>query len=236
MKSVRALLLVLPLIAATACAVRLGGPSPEHYQALALYEPLNADADAVAERLRAAGADLVLLSSERQDSAWFAYVAYRAGLGMTNPGASGGRGYAFMTNLELLGDTTLALNVPGGGAVHMHDALFRIDQNRYLDLMMVRLDAPDVRAAVRTLLGYIATDVSGDASVLLAIDGATPAAADSAAVLMRATFGNALECAEAEQAPPIRLLYGPSARVRCTGARMLDAPAVGISARVEVGR
>jgi hypothetical protein len=230
-----AVLLTAALVFA-ACAVRLGGPAPERYDAAALAEPLDADADDVAGRIRAAGSDIVLLAAERQDSAWFAYVAATARLGISGPGAIGGRGYAFLTNLELLGDTTLTLAVPGGGQVHMHDALFRIDQHRHLDLMLVRLDAADLRAAVRTLLGYIATDVGADASVLLAIDGPTTAAADSATVLMRATLGNAAECAG--QTPvaapqPLRLLYGPSARVRCLSAQSLPN---GVTARVEVGR
>lgn len=236
MKFVR-LSLLLPVLLVAACAVRLGGPSPEEYDTLALFERRDADADAVAGRIRDAGADIVLLSSERQDSAWFAYVAYRAGLRMSDPGAIGSRGYSFLTNLELLGDTTLALAVAGGGEVHMHDALYRIDKTRHLDLMFVRLEAGDVRESVRTLLRYIATDVMGNASVLLAIDGATQAAADSAAVLMRATFGNAGECAESSGSErSVRLLYGPSARVRCLGARTLIGDATGISARFEVGR
>jgi hypothetical protein len=221
----------------SACAVRLGGPAPERYEAAAMFEPLNADAGDVADRIRAAGADIVLLAAERQDSAWFAYVAANARLAMSGPGAIGGRGYAFLTNLELLGDTTLALDVPGGGQVHMHDALFRIDRYRHIDLMLVRLDAADLRAAVRTLLGYMATDVGADASVLLAIDGPTPAVADSVTVLMRATLGNAAECggqARITEPPALRLLYGPSARVRCVAARTL--PPAGIVARVEVGR
>lgn len=238
MRSVRPLFVVVSVLFMTACAVALGGPSPEEYDALALFEPRDADADAVAARIRETGAELVLLSSERQDSAWFAYVAYQAGLGLTNPGAIGSRGYAFLTtrSLELLGDTTLALDVAGGGQVQMHDALYRIDDSRYLDLMMVRLESADVREAVRTLLGYIATDVMGTASVLLAIDGATQTAADSAAILMRATFGNAGECAAAPRGErSVRLLYGPSARVRCLGARALPDGS-GITGRFEVGR
>jgi hypothetical protein len=236
---VRASLLLLPALTLAACAVRLGGPGPERYDAAALFEPLNADADAVARRIRETGAEIVLLASERQDSAYFSYIAAQAGLGRSRPGAVGGRGYAFMTNLELLGDTTLSLAVPGGGAVHMHDALFKIDRYRNIDLMLVRLEATDVRAAVRALLGYIATDVGADASVLLAIDGASQSAADSAAILMRATFGNAAECAEDSQPvqpAPVRLLYGPSARLSCLSARNVAGTTPGIVARIEVGR
>ena len=235
---VRAMILLAVAATLTGCAVRLGGPSPEEYDVVAIFEPLNADAEAVAERVRGAGAEIVLLAAERQDSAWFAYVAYRAGLVLSGPGTTTGRGYAFMTSpgLEILGDTSLVLPVQGGGAVHMHDALYRIDEYRNIDLMLVRLEGPDLRATVRTLLNYIATDVPADAPLLLALDGPTPAIADSAAAMIRATIGDASECREEEQAeqPAVRLLYGPSARVRCLSARNL--PGEGIVARLEVGR
>src|SRR5690606_11296435 len=102
--------------------------------------------------------------------------------------------------LEILGDTTLVLPVQGGGSVHMHDALYRIDEYRNIDLMIVRLEGPDLRTTVRTLLNYIATDVPADAPLLLALDGPTAAIADSAATMIRATIGDASECREDEQA------------------------------------
>jgi hypothetical protein len=231
---------LLPLLALvfTACAVRLGGPSPEEYDVAALFEPLNADAVEVAERIRAAGAEIVLLAAERQDSAWFTAVAGNARLDLSGPGTTTGRGYAFMTNLEILGDTSLVLPIDGGGSVHMHDALYRIDDHRNIDLMLVRLEGPDLRATVRRLLNYIATDVPADAVLLLALDGPTAAAADSAATMIRATIGDASECREdaASAEPAVRLLYGPSARVRCLSARNIPGVEPGIVARLEVGR
>ena len=233
---------LLPLIAIglTACAVRLGGPSPEEYDVAAVFELRDADADAVAARLRDIGAEIVLMAAERQDSAWFNYVAHTAGLVVSGPGATTDRGYAFMTTpaLEILGDTTLVLPVQGGGSVHMHDALYRIDEYRNIDLMLVRLEGPDLRTTVRTLLNYIATDVPADAPLLLALDGPTAAIADSAATMIRATIGDASECREDEQAaaPAVRLLYGPSARVSCLSARNLTGVTTGIVARLEVGR
>jgi hypothetical protein len=238
--------ILLPLLATSlaACAVRLGGPSPEEYDVAAMFEPLNADADEAAARIRASGAELVLLAAERQDSAWFNYVAATAGLSVSGPGTTAGRGYAFMTtpSLEILGDTSLVLPVQGGGAVHMHDALYKIDEYRNIDLMIVRLDGPDLRATVRALLNYIATDVPADAPLLLALDGPTTAAADSAASMIRATIGDASECSEDDAspaspvAPAVRLLYGPSARIRCLSARILPGASPGIVARLEVGR
>ncbi|HEX2166358.1 MAG TPA: hypothetical protein VHG09_03875 [Longimicrobiales bacterium] len=239
-----AALLTVIAFSLAACAVRLGGPSPEEYDVAALFEPLNADADAVAERLRSAGADIVLIAAERQDSAWFRYVAATAGLNLSGPGTTTGRGYAFMVTprLEILGDTSLVLPVEGGGSVHMHDALYSIDEYRNIDVMLVRLMGDNLRETVQTLLNYIATDVPADAAILLALDGPTPEAADSAATIMRATIGDASECRDEDEAQPmapvlpVRLLYGPSARVRCISARPMPGTTPGIVARLEVGR
>jgi hypothetical protein len=233
-----AMLLPAAAIVFGACAVRLGGPSPQGYDAIAIRTADGASAADVASSLRAANADLVLISAE-QDSAWFAAVAQASGLELSGPGMTSGRGFAFLSRLEILGDTSLVLEVPGGGSVHMHDALYRVDRNRYVDLMLVRFDAPDLRAAVRTLFGYIATDVGADAAVLLAIDAAQPAIADSAAVLMRAHYTSAHECRTAAIEPgavgSIRLLYGPTARISCTTARALPGQP-GIHANVVVAR
>jgi hypothetical protein len=93
---------------------------------------------------------------------------------------------------------------------------------------------------VRALFGYIAKDVGPTAALLLAIDAATPRAADSAAVLMRANLESAAECADNDGAaapmPPVQLLYGPSARVDCRSARMLPGTPPAIQARVVVNR
>lgn len=235
-RTIRIVILVpLVLLAASACALRLGGAGPVTYSAVAIRADAGANAAAVATQLRDAGAQLVLLSAA-QDSAWFASVAGAAGLELSGPGETSGRGLAFMTNLELLGDTSLVLDVDGGGAVHMHDALYQVDERRNIDLMFVRFDGPDLRAAVRTLLGYIATDVGASAALLLAIDAPTPQAADSATVLVRATLGNAAECgdiAAAATTSRVRLLYGPSARLTCLSAQALSN---GVFARVQVPR
>ena len=147
-----ALLLPLVAVTATACALRLGGTGPVDYNAAVIRAAPGADAAAIAAQVRSAGANLVLLSAE-QDSAWFARTAEAAGLTLSGPGTTSGRSLGFMTNLEILGDTSLVLDVDGGGQVHMHDALYEVDDDRNIDLMFVRLDGPDIRAAVRTLLG-----------------------------------------------------------------------------------
>jgi hypothetical protein len=240
---IRVLRAALPLLTlslpVTACAVLLGGPAPVGYQAAALQVAAGAPATEVVQRLRAAGVDLVLLSAPH-DSAWFASVAEGTGLGLSGPGFTARRGFAFLANLELLGDTSLTLDVPGGGRVYLHDALYRVDRDRILDLILVRFDGPDVRAGVRTLFGYIATDVAAHAAVLLAIDADTPALADSAAVLMRAHYAPAAECGNGDrdlaQTGGIRLMLGPAARLTCRNARVLPGSPPGIIANVVVAR
>lgn len=231
-------LLALAVLVGGACAVRLGGPAPQEYNALAVAAPANATAAEVGAQLRARNAQVVLLAAGAEDTTWYRQVAEAARLTPTRPGVIEGRGFAFMSNLELLGDTTLTLNVPEGGTIAMHDALYRVDQHRYLNTMTVRMDAPDLRAAVRALFGYIASDVMGNAALLVAVDGPTAAAADSVALLMRATLTTAAECERAELPPelPVRLLYGPAARMACRAADDVDGAATGIHARVIVGR
>lgn len=219
-----------------ACAVRLGGRSPVDYNAATLRAGPDESAASVASAIRAANARLVLLSAER-DTAWFESVAAAAQLQLSGPGQTSGRGLAFLTSLELLGDTSLALAVEGGGQVHMHDALYRVDDDRYIDLMLVRLDASDLRAAVRALLGYIATDVGGSSAVLLALEARTAQATDSAALLMRATLADAVNCATGSDPlpamPELRLLYGPSARATCEAARPLGTNGTFVHVQVQ---
>jgi len=237
-------ILVIPAVLLGACAVRVGGPTPEEYAAVALAAGPAETPAQTAERLRSAQAELVLLAADR-DSAWFQEVATATGLKLSGPGRTGPRALAFLSNLEILGDTSIVLNVTEGGRIHMHDALYKVDKTRNIDLMLVRLeDTADLRAAVRTLFGYIATDVGASAALLLGIEAATPQAADSAAVLMRATLNNAEECANEDAAqatasassPAVQLLYGPSARLGCRTARVLPGSPPAIQARVIVNR
>jgi hypothetical protein len=239
-RAARSAVLLLTAAGMAGCAVRLGGPRPQQYDALALHAPADAAAADVAAQVRAAPTDLVLLSGV-QDSAWFAAVATDAGLTLSGPGRTGPRGMAFLSRLEVVGDTSLVLEVPGGGRVHMHDALLRISGERFIDLMMVHFDAPDLRQAVQTLLLYAASDVMPNVPVLLAVDGPTPAIADSAASLMRVYYAPAVDCPDAAgtetlRTLPIRLLYGPSARISCRGARPDAGAAPGVRVRVLVGR
>jgi hypothetical protein len=235
----RTTILLSAALALAACAVRVGGGGPRGFDVVALRADGQDAAEAVAARIGAANADIVLLSAER-DSAWFAAVATAARLSLSGPGATGGIGLAFLTNLEIVGDTSLVLEVPEGGSVHMQDALYRIHGNRFIDLMTVRFDAPDLRAAVRRLLDYVARDVGADVPVLLAVDGVTPQAADSAAILMRAYYNSEAGCPGGDVPDaaglPVRLLYGPSARIMCRDSRLLPGEPPATAIRAVIGR
>jgi hypothetical protein len=233
---------VAALLVAGGCAVRLGGPSPQTYETLAYEAPASESPEAAASRIASASADVVLLASPA-DSLWFADVANRTQLQLSGPGRTGEHALAFLTRrLELLGDTSIVLPVPGGGSIHMHDALYQIGKNRLVDLMLVQLDeAVDLREAVRTLLSYIATDVGANAAVVFGLAAPSQQVADSVSVLLRAAYANAWECVGTAQdadrpAMDVRLFYGPSVRMNCQSARVLSAPGNPISARLVVSR
>lgn len=229
---------VLLLLMSAACAVRLGGPSPEPYRVVAVPARAADSATTVAESIRGEGGQLALIAADR-DSAWFADVASQTGLELSGPGTTGPRGLAFLSGLRILGDTSIVLLVPSGGRIHMHDALFEVAENRNIDLMLVDVvGMSDVRDAVRTLLSYIASDVGNSVPLVMGIAAPTTAAEDSVVALLRAAFANAGDCA-ADSAvidvPGLRLLYGPPARMQCDEAKALPGDA-GISARLVVGR
>jgi len=221
------------------CAVNLGGPKPEDFQTVALMADAGATAESVAATIRQASADIVLLTAE-QDSAWFAAISTATGLKLSGPGATERTAKAFLTNLEILGDTSIVLGVADGSRMHMHDALYKISDERLIDLMLVGLQArSDLRDAARALLGYIATDVGANASLIIALHAPTPAAADSMAVLIRAAYSNAWECAGRDGAANpgrLRLFYGPSARIQCRNARSLEGNDAAIAALLVVER
>lgn len=230
----------LAILFASGCAVRLGGPKPETYQAAAVHAQ-NEDAAALGARLRSAGLDFALVAAE-QDSAWFARLGEGLGLPLSGPGRTGTPALALYSRLKMLGDTSIALAVEGGGHVHMQDALFEIGKDRHLDLMMVQIETgTETRAAVRRLLEYYATDVGNSAAVVLAVNSATPAVADSVALLLRSAFGNALACEDEAAsvtggAGGLRLFYGPQARIECERGTALPGPSSGLTARLTVGR
>ena len=223
------------------CSVNLGGPSPEEYEAIAVSAAPGATADEVAETLRSAGAAIALVTAP-QDSAWFARVAEVSGLALSGPGQTEAPAKGFFTNLEILGDTSIVLGLGDGTRMHMHDALYQVGENRLIDLMLVGLNAQsDVRDAARTLLSYIATDVGANAAIIIGVQAPTAQVGDSLATLLRAAYSTAWECVgneNGERAPAgsLRLFYGPSARLRCMSARVVETNGHAIAAQLLVGR
>lgn len=223
----RQILGLVAMLALTGCAVRLGGPSPIAQKAVAAFLGAGASADEVAQLITQRAADFAIVSAPR-DSAWFAAVATRANRISTRPGQLGDRTWAFLSTVKPLGDTTLVLNVSGGGQVRVHDALFQIDKNRRLDVLAAQLDTvATVQKQLETLLTYVATDVGATVSVLLAIEPPTPALGDSVSAIMRALYADMIECANPQGTNggaadlPIRVFYGPAVRITCESAERI---------------
>jgi hypothetical protein len=215
------------LLLVTACSVSMGGPDPVEYDTAAVRFDAATSAAAAAAQLRELGVELALISTPN-DAAWVRQVAQQAQLTPTEPGRIGDQTVAFLA-FKVEGDTTITLNVPSGGKVHLHDALYNIDKVRRLDLMTAVIESgTSAQAAVRTLLEYVATDVMSNAVVALAVHAPTPAVADSVAEHGRAFWADAWECTEqgrkGEKAPAstLRLFYFPAARIRCEQARTAD--------------
>lgn len=239
MRSARIVWAVAGVVLTAGCAVRMGGPAPVEQDAITLHVT-NETAEQVAAQLREHGAEVAILSSTR-DSAFYADVAARAGMKSTRPGRAGSTTFAFL-GPQAIGDTTLSIKVNGGGEVQLHDALYRIDKERRLDLMAVRFESANLRESVRALLGYFSTDVMATAAVVMAVEAPTPALGDSISVLLRAAFGDTWECTkEGHNGPrnpnlPIRMFYGPSARIGCRSAEVLNNPGGAILGHLEVLR
>jgi len=217
------------------CAGSMGGPGPVVYSMVAV-DAGQAAAEATAAQIGPAQADFALVVAPG-DSAWFTRLAAATGLAVSGPAMADRMGLAFLSNLEVLGDTSIVIGT-GDAAFTMQDALYQAsDQRRYLDLMLVNLPAGvNVDGAIRALLEYMATDVMADASVVLGVRAATVADANRVETMLRAAFMNAVECGGMDGAQrTYRIFFGPSARTRCTTAQPLPGPADAITARVSVG-
>ena len=216
---------IIGVIALTGCAVRLGGPKPLEYRTLAFSVAPQSGAEEVAGWIRQADANLVLLAAAA-DSAWFGEVARQSKLNLSGPGSAGTISYGFLAG-EPVGDTTLVLPLEGGGEITLHDALYKVDDRRYLDLLAVRVpENVPPRAAVTELLEYIATDVMQESAVVLALDTPDSATGDAMATLLRPAFRDARACLPdadngAASAPGMRLFFGPATKLTCEGARPL---------------
>lgn len=218
---------IIGVIALTGCAVRLGGPKPLEYRTLAFSVAPQSGADEVAGWIRQADANLVLLAAAA-DSAWFGEVARQADLKLSGPGSAGSVSFAFLAG-EPVGDTTIVLSLPDGGGITVHDALYKVDDYRFLDLLAVEIpSAAQSREAIKALLRYLATDVMPESAVVLAIDVPDAATGDSISALLSPVFRDARSClrpnarAAAEDATwGMRLFFGPEAKLHCQDARPL---------------
>lgn len=216
------------------CAAGFGGSKPFERDVLALRVSANTTADQLGTRLLQGGYEFAMLATQF-DSAWLAAAATRAGLQMTRPGRIGESNYVFF-GPKAVGDTTHTVNVRTGGRVRLHDALFQVDKEHAVDLILARFDSvTDIREGVRALLGYVASDVSGNAALVLGVETTTQQLGDTVSVLIRAAYTDTRECA-ASSAPAsqsaIRLFYGPNARVQCQRAEILNEAGGPVSAKL----
>jgi hypothetical protein len=226
---------VLVALLAAGCAT-FGGPPSVPVTGL-VFGADSPSADAVANRIRAENADVVLISAGH-DAAWFEQLAGATRMHLSGPGDTGERRLGFLTRMEALGDTSIVLPVEGG-RLYMHDALYRVGGRRTLDLMYVRIEAGVApEDAATTLLRYLASDVDATAAVLLAIEAPSPATVDVVAQRMRAYLSTAQECADGSGAafsPNVRVLYGPTVRLGCAAAEVPAAAAEPTVMRLRVG-
>ena len=228
-------LAVLAIALVAGCAVRVGRAAPEARTVIAL-RPTGQTPAAVAPLIRSANADVVLVAAAN-DSAWFAELARASALQLSGPGVAGATRLGFLTRTAAVGDTTVSLRVEGGDSLVVHDALYDVPGKRYLDLLAFRIDAATpLRAAVRALLEYVATDVMPEAAVAIAVEVTEPALGDSIAAVLSPAFTDVtVGCEEEPDAAPrgIRLFYGPELRMRCERASLV-APD-GVQARLVIG-
>lgn len=235
----RRLWVVMGLAALTAgCALRLGGPAPENRRTVAMTIGAGLPADSAAAQIRARDADVVLLSTPA-DSAWLARAAYVAGYSLSASTSNANGSFAFLTRTAALGDSTVTLAVEGADSLVVHDALYEVDEERFLDLMAFRMErGAAVQPTIRALLLYVATDVIGNASVAILVDAVDAATADSVAALLSPAFTDARMCVDEDDAAAprtaLRLFYGPQTLMECRNARFVSDNL--IDAQLVIGR
>lgn len=202
-------------LALSACALNLGGPRDIALPAAVV----RADAPAATAAAALTGVRAAIIASD-QGETWFRQVAGGAGLELSGPADLDGLRMAFMVDREALGDTTLDLRYDGG-TLRVHDALYDMRDERFLDLLAFRIDdRASASAALQAFLEYVATDVSNRAAVLIAAAVPTAAVGDSVARLLGPGFYDVARCEGAAAGLPssgIRMFYGPEARMYCEG-------------------
>lgn len=221
------------------CASNMGAPREIPTPTVALQAEPGTRAEDVAHALRDARARAVFLTAD-QDDAWFSAVAAAANLHVTGPATAGAMRTAFLAP-EPVGDTIHTLQYDDA-SLTLLDALFEIDDERFLDMIAVRIQEGDaVRPLVAALLRYIATDVGNDAALVMAVTVPNDVVGDSVARMLSPAYSDARRCGDAEAAGTVgervRLFYGPVARIFCTESLARNT-ALGdwLQARLVMGR
>ena len=236
MKQVRAWGVAVALTVLTGC-LHVNGPAPLKRTALVL-RLTNETAEQVAAQIKQVGADYVILAGAR-DTTFFKDVATRALMKSTRSGQAADMRYGFLAVNAPVGDTMISVKVQGGGELRMHDALYKIDKGRQLDIMEARFDASsDIRQVVRALIQYNTTDVSATAEQIIVLHPPTAAAGDSVSVLLRPYLTDAWECTKEGKAQsrnatlPLRVFYGPATRESCDDATLVSNAGGGMVAHL----
>lgn len=221
--------LVVTGILAAGCAIRLGGPQDLDFQMLLMSPHRQHTAEQVAGHIHEAGSRSVMMAAP-QDSVWFQEVAERSNLELSGPAVDDDLSFAFLSG-DAKRDTTVALGI-GQRSILLHHAVYRLDREgpmrRTTNLLALRMD-PDMdrRSVVRSLLDYIADNVSHDASLLIAVDLPDSQAADALARTLRPLLRDGRDCLPEDMPQDgqgLYLFYGPELRLECTDARLLDMP------------
>jgi hypothetical protein len=95
----------------------------------------------------------------------------------------------------------------------------------------------NVSRATQALISYIGSDVSNSAALVLAIEAPTPQAGDSIARSLRVLYSESRECAGGDNNPngsTMRLFFGPTTRIRCERAQVLNESGGPISASFQL--
>jgi hypothetical protein len=225
------LLTAIAALALSACALNLGAPSEIDVPTAAVRVENGTDAGTVASALQGAGIQAAVVATTAGGS-WFDELGTAASLHLSGPGEMAGLRMGFFTAVEAVGDTTIDLAYDGG-VVTVHDALYEIEENRLLDILAFRMD--DAGA----FLEYVATDVSNQAAVVIAVAVPSAEVGDAVARMLSPGFYDARRCedAGASNGEEIRLFYGPEARMFCTGAETEElADGELVRARLTMGR
>ena len=218
------LALAATALLAAGCAANMGAPEEIPLTTVALRANAGTSPASAATAIRTGGTRVGLLIAP-EDAAWFREVADAAGMFLSGPAnADTGLGFAFL-GLEPLGDTAIDLTYEGGRFT-LQDALYELDERRFLDLLAFGVeDADQARPLISALLQYVATDVEPSAAVVMAVAVPNDAVGESVARMLSPGFDDARRCGAAaapEGVGELWLFYGPEARIFCRSAVVED--------------